>query len=205
MARAREDFKQGEYRWVASVMNQLVLADPANRAARELGADALEQLGYQAEAGTWRNAYLYGAQELRNGVMKIPVGNTLNADTLKAVSNEMFFDFLSVRLNAQKAEGKTLVVNWNFTEPRQQFVLNLENSALTHVAGKQSDRADATLTLARSTLDAVTLRKTTFPEAVQAGLIKIEGDPTKLVELLGMLDTFNPMFEVVEPKRAAQP
>jgi alkyl sulfatase BDS1-like metallo-beta-lactamase superfamily hydrolase len=205
IARAREDFKQGQYRWVASVMNLLVLADPANRAARELGADALEQLGYQAEAGTWRNAYLYGAQELRNGVMKIPVGNTLNADTLKAVSTEMFFDFLGVRLNAQKAEGKTLIVNWNFTEPRQQFVLNLENSALTHVIGKLSDKADATLTLARSTLDAVTLRKMTFPEAVQGGLIKIEGDPTKLIELLGMLDTFNPMFEVVEPKRAAQP
>jgi alkyl sulfatase BDS1-like metallo-beta-lactamase superfamily hydrolase len=205
IARARGDFRQGQYRWVASVMNQVVQADPANRAARELGADALEQLGYQAEAGTWRNAYLYGAQELRNGVMKIPVGNTLNADTLKAVSTEMFFDFLGVRLNAQKAEGRTLIVNWNFTEPRQQFVLNLENSALTHVAGKQSDKADATLTLARSTLDAVTLRKTTFPEAVQAGLIKIEGDAGKLVELLGMLDTFNPMFEVVEPKRAALP
>jgi alkyl sulfatase BDS1-like metallo-beta-lactamase superfamily hydrolase len=203
IARAREDFRQGQYRWVASVMNQVVQADPANRAARELGADALEQLGYQAEAGTWRNAYLYGAQELRNGVMKIPVGNTLNADTLKAVSTEMFFDFLGVRLNAQKAEGRTLVVNWNFTEPRQQFVLNLENSALTHVIGKQSDKADATLTLARATLDAVTLRKTTFPEAVQAGLIRIEGDAGKLVELLGMLDTFNPMFEVVEPKRAA--
>jgi alkyl sulfatase BDS1-like metallo-beta-lactamase superfamily hydrolase len=205
IARAREDFKQGQYRWVASVMNQVVLADPANRAARELGADALEQLGYQAEAGTWRNAYLYGAQELRNGVMKIPVGNTLNADTLKAVSTEMFFDFLGVRLNGQKAEGKSLIVNWNFTEPRQQFVLNLENSALTHVIGKQSDKADPTLTLARSTLDAVTLRRTTFAEAVQTGSIKIEGDPAKLIELLGMLDTFNPMFEVVEPERAAQP
>ena len=205
IARASEDFKQGEYRWVASVMNQVVQADPANRAARELGADALEQLGYQAEAGTWRNAYLYGAQELRNGVMKIPVGNTLNADTLKAVSTEMFFDFLGVRLNAQKAEAKILIVNWNFTEPRQQFVLNLENSALTHVAGKQSDKANATLTLARSTLDAIVLRKTTFPEAVQTGLVMIEGDPTKLIDLLGMLDTFNPMFEVVEPKSDIHP
>lgn len=205
IARAREDFKQGQYRWVASVTSQLVLADPGNRAARELGADALEQLGYQAEAGTWRNAYLYGAQELRNGVLKIPVGNTLNADTLKAVNNEMFFDYLGVRLNAQKAEGKRLTVNWNFTEPRQQFVLNLENSALTYVVGKQSDKADATLTLARATLDAVTLRKTTFPEAVQSGLIRIEGDPGKLVELLGMLDTFNPMFEIVEPRTTATP
>ncbi len=117
----------------------------------------------------------------------------------------MFFDFLGVRLDAQKAEGKTLIVNWNFTEPREQFVLNLENSALTHVAGKQSDRADATLTLSRATLDAVALRRTTFPEAAQAGLVKVEGDVGKLTELLGMLDTFNPMFEIVEPKRSAQP
>ena len=85
-----------------------------------------------------------------------------------------------------------------------QVVLNLENSALTYVTGKQSDKADATITLARATLDAVTLRKTTFPEAVQAGLIRIEGDAGRLVELLGMLDTFNPMFEVVEPKKAAK-
>src|SRR6266851_2108648 len=68
IARARGDFAKGEYRWVASAMNQVVFADPANRAARELGADALEQLGFQAEAATWRNAYLVGAMELRNGV-----------------------------------------------------------------------------------------------------------------------------------------
>jgi alkyl sulfatase BDS1-like metallo-beta-lactamase superfamily hydrolase len=98
-----------------------------------------------------------------------------------------------------------MIVNRNFTGPREQFVLNLENSALTHVAGKQSDKADATLTLSRATLDAVALRRTTFPEAVQAGLVKVEGDVGKLTELLGMLDTFNPMFEVVEPKRSAQP
>ena len=200
IARARADFAKGEYRWVASAMNQVVFADPANRAARELGADALEQLGFQAEAGTWRNAYLVGAMELRGGVPKVPVAGTANADTLKAVSNELFFDFLGVRLNAGKAEGKTLVINWNFTDSKQSFVLTLENSALTWVAGKQSPQADATLTLARTTLDAVTLRQTTFPDAVGAGLIRIEGNADKLVELLGMLDTFNPMFEVVEPK-----
>ena len=200
IARARADFAKGEYRWVASAMNQVVFADPANRAARELGADALEQLGFQAEAGTWRNAYLVGAMELRGGAPKVPVAGTANADTLKAVSNELFFDFLGVRLNAGKAEGKTLVINWNFTDSKQSFVLTLENSALTWVAGKQSPQADATLTLARTTLDAVTLRQTTFPDAVGAGLIRIEGNADKLVELLGMLDTFNPMFEVVEPK-----
>jgi alkyl sulfatase BDS1-like metallo-beta-lactamase superfamily hydrolase len=200
IARARDDFAKGEYRWVASAMNQVVFADPANRAARELGADALEQLGYQAEAGTWRNAYLVGAMELRNGVPRIPGNNTANADTLKALSNEMFFDFLGVRLNAAKAEGKTMVINWYFTDSKQRIALNLDNSALTYVAGKQAPNADATVTLARGTLDAVTLQRTTFADAVKAGLAKIDGDPSKLDDLMSMLDTFKVMFEVVEPK-----
>ena len=200
IARARDDFKKGEYRWVASAMNQVVFADPTSRAARELGADALEQLGFQAEAATWRNAYLVGAAELRNGVPRITGISTVNADTLKAISNELFFDFLGVRLNAAKAEGKTMVINWNFTDSKQRFVLTLENSALTYVVGKQASSATATIALARDTLDAVTLQQTTFPDAMKAGLIKIDGDPRKVDELLSMLDTFSVMFEVVEPK-----
>ncbi|AVQ82741.1 MULTISPECIES: alkyl/aryl-sulfatase [unclassified Variovorax] len=200
IARARDDFRKGEFRWVASAMNQVVYADPSNRAARELGADALEQLGYQSEAGTWRSAYLVGAMELRNGVPKISIGSSANADTLKAVSNDLFFDFLGVRLDAAKAEGKKLVINWNFTDSNQQFVLTLENSALTHIAGQQPG-ADATVTLSRATLDAVTLKETSFPAAVLTGKVKIEGDRSKLAELMSMLDTFEPMFPVVEPRR----
>ncbi len=204
IARARADFKAGEYRWVASAMQQVVYAEPANRAARELGADALEQLGYQAEAGTWRSAYLVGAMELRNGVPKIPGGGSVTADTLKAVGNELFFDFLGVRLNAAKAEGKAMVINWNFSDSGQTFVLTLENSALTHVAGRQAAQADATLTLTRAALDAVTLQQTTFAAAVQAGQIRIDGNRGKLAELLGLLDSFEPMFEVVEPRPQAR-
>ncbi|MET3494130.1 alkyl/aryl-sulfatase [Variovorax boronicumulans] len=200
LARARDDFKKGEYRWVASAMSQVVFADPTNRAARELGADALEQLGYQSEAGTWRSAYLVGAMELRNGVPKIPGGSSANADTLKAVSNDLFFDFLGVRLDAAKAEGQTMAINWNFTDSNQQFVLTLENSALTHIAGQQPG-ADATVTLSRATLDAVTLKETSFPAAVLAGKVKIEGNRAKLGELMSMLDTFEPMFPVVEPRK----
>ncbi len=202
VARARDDFAKGEYRWVASAMNQVVYADPANKAARELGANALEQLGYQSEAGTWRSAYLVGAMELRTGVPKISGGSSVNADTLKAVSNDLFFDFLGVRLDATKAEGKSMVINWNFTDSKQTFVLTLENSALTHLSSRQDAGADATVTLARATLDAITLKQTTFPEAVQAGLVKIDGNRAKLGELLGMLDTFDPMFKVVEPRVA---
>jgi alkyl sulfatase BDS1-like metallo-beta-lactamase superfamily hydrolase len=126
IARARADFAKGEYRWVATAMNQLVFADPANRAARELGADALEQLGFQAETGTWRNAYLVGAMELRNGPPKIPGGSTVNAETLHAISNGQLFDYLGPRLNADKAEGKTLLIDWNFTDSNQPLALTLE-------------------------------------------------------------------------------
>jgi alkyl sulfatase BDS1-like metallo-beta-lactamase superfamily hydrolase len=201
LERAREDFKRGNYRWVASVVTQVVYADPANREARALAADALEQLGYQSEAGTWRNAYLFGALELRNGVTRLPAISTLTADALQAVPLELYFDFLGVRLNGPRADGKRIVINWNFTDTQQRYVLNLENAALTHTTGQAAD-ADASLALTRTTLAAITLRKTTFPEAVKDGSIQLTGDPRKLLELLSLLDQFEPMFEVVEPHPA---
>jgi alkyl sulfatase BDS1-like metallo-beta-lactamase superfamily hydrolase len=203
--RAREDFQRGNFRWVASAMNQVVFADPANREARELEADALEQLGYQAEAGPWRGAYLVGAMELRNGLPKEPGISTLTADAIKALPTAMFFDYLGVRLNATRAEGRKLVLNWIFTEPAAQYVLNLENSALTYVAGRQSPEADATVTLSRTTLDAISLRQTTFLDAYKAGLLKIDGNPLKLAELISLLDNFSPDFEVIEPKKSSKP
>jgi alkyl sulfatase BDS1-like metallo-beta-lactamase superfamily hydrolase len=199
--RAREDFKQGNYRWVAQVTNHVVFADPSNRKARELCAAALEQLGYQAEGATWRNAYLVGAFELRNGVPEFDAPLGLNPDTLKALPIDMYFDLLGVRLNGPKAEGKKIVINWNFTDTKQKYVLNLENSALTYVPKKQAKDADVTLTLARQTLDAITLRQKTFVEALEAGEVKVKGDATKLGELFALLDTFESKFEIVEPKK----
>src|SRR5260370_23763107 len=137
LKRARDDFAAGQYRWVASVMSQLVFADPLNSDARNLGADALEQLGYQSEAATWRNAYLLGAAELRNGV-PAQRGDGANAELLKGVSIDLAFDFLGIRLNATKAEGKHIVVNWTFTHLNPTFVMNLENSALAHTSRKLS-------------------------------------------------------------------
>jgi alkyl sulfatase BDS1-like metallo-beta-lactamase superfamily hydrolase len=202
IARARADFAKGEYRWVASVMNQVVFADPSNRAARELGADALEQLGFQAEAGTWRNAYLVGAMELRNGPPRPPGsgGGAVNPETLRAISNEQLLDYIGVRLNADKAEGKTMLMNWNFADSKQQFALTLENSALTWVTGKRAANADASVTLARDALESIMLQQTTLAGAMQAGKISVEGDASRLQELFGMLDTFTRMFPVIEPK-----
>jgi alkyl sulfatase BDS1-like metallo-beta-lactamase superfamily hydrolase len=203
LKRARDDFAAGQYRWVASVTSQLVFADPANKAARDLGADALEQLGYQSEAATWRNAYLLGAAELRNGVPAAQGGSSANAELLKGVSIDLAFDFLGVRLNAAKAEGKAIVINWTFTDLNQTYVMNLENSALTHTFGKLSDNADVSVALTRAALDAITLKQRTFLGSVATGDVSIRGNPLKLAELFGLLDEFSPGFEIVEPKKAS--
>jgi alkyl sulfatase BDS1-like metallo-beta-lactamase superfamily hydrolase len=107
-----------------------------------------------------------------------------------------------VRLNAAKAEGKTIVINWTFSDLNQTHVMNLENSALTHTSGKPADNADLSLTLTRATLDALTLKQRSFRDAVAAGDISFRGDPQKLGELMGMLDDFTPDFAIVEPIKA---
>jgi alkyl sulfatase BDS1-like metallo-beta-lactamase superfamily hydrolase len=200
IAHARADFAKGDYRWVASVMKEVVFANPENAEARALEADALEQLGYQQEAAPWRNEYLVGAHELRQGVPKLTGPTTLTADALKAVSTELFFDFLGVRLNAPRAEGRHMVLNWTFSDLGETHVLTLENAALTHRIGPASAAADASLTLTRATLDAVVLRQVSFAEAVTSGRITIAGDPTKPAQLLGMLDSFEPSFAIVTPR-----
>jgi len=201
LSRARVDFEKGEFRFVAQALSHLVFADPDNQAARALLADTFEQLGYAAESATWRNAYLFGAQELRQGMPKAPPRAAMPRETLAALRTEQLWDVLGVRLNGPKAEGKHLVLNWSFTDTGERFVLNLENCALTYTEGLQSTDADASFTLARGTLDEVIAKQTNFPDAVAAGRIEVSGNPTRLTELMALMDEFPRMFEIVEPKR----
>ena len=106
LAKARQSYAEGNYRWVAQVVNHLVFADPENEAARSLQADALEQLGYQSESGPWRNFYLSAAKELRDGVLDLPAPKTVSPDTIRATPLDMFFDLLAVRLIGPKAAGE---------------------------------------------------------------------------------------------------
>jgi alkyl sulfatase BDS1-like metallo-beta-lactamase superfamily hydrolase len=197
VAKAREDFAKGQYRWVAQAMNHVVFADPDNKEARMLEADALEQLGYQSEAATWRNNYLSAAYELRNGVAIRT--SAASPDVLPAMTTPMIFDFMGVRLNGQKADGKVIVLNWNFTDVGEKYVLNLENSALTYMPNQQAPNADATISLARATFDAINLGVTTFEEEVAAGHITVQGDGRKLGELFSLLDIFTGDFNIVTP------
>jgi len=202
LERAARDFAKGEFRFVAQAVSHLVFADPDNQAARALLADTFEQLGYAAESATWRNAYLFGAQELRQGMPKAPPRPPMPRETLAALRTEQLWDVLGVRLNGPKAEGKHIVLNWAFTDTSETFVLTLENCALTYLAGAQAATADAGFTLARGVLDEVIAKQTSFPEAVGSGLIKFTGNPMRLGELMALMDEFPRMFEIVEPKRA---
>jgi alkyl sulfatase BDS1-like metallo-beta-lactamase superfamily hydrolase len=203
LARATKDFAKGEFRFVAQAVGHLVFADPDNQAARALLADTFEQLGYAAESATWRNAYLFGAQELRHGMPKASPRPPMPRETLAALRTGQLWDVLGVRLNGPKADGKHIVLNWGFTDTKETFVLTLENSALTYIEGAQAAVADASFTLARGTLDEIIAKQTSFPEAVAGGKIKASGNPMRLAELMELMDEFPRMFEIVEPKRVA--
>src|SRR5246127_100783 len=202
LARAAKDFAKGEFRFVAQAVSHLVFAEPDNQAARAMLADTFEQLGYAAESSPWRNAYLSGAQELGQGMPQAPPRPPMPRETLAALPTSQLWDVLGVRLNGPKAEGKRIVLNWSFSDTGETFVLNLENSALTYSESVQSEKADASFTLARSTLDEVIAKQTSFPEAVDAGKIMVGGDPMRLPRPVGLLGEFPRMFEIVEPKRA---
>ena len=204
LARAHEDFNKGEYRWVVTAMSHLVHAEPANAEARQLGADAMEQLGYQAESAVERNAYLTGAMELRSGGKTVaPPLRTASPDTIRALSIENIFDYMGVRLNGPKAEGKRVVINWVFSEgsSSQRYTLNLENSALTWATGN-AFKADVTLTLNRATLDALMAQQLAPQQAIASGRIKVEGNPQAFGLLLSLQDSFPANFEMVMPVKA---
>lgn len=199
MQKAKTDYAQGNYRWVAQVTNNIVFADPSNKEARNLEADALEQMGYQAESGPWRNFYLTGAQELRNGVVKGATPNTASPDTVKAMSPEMFFDYLAVHINGEKAANAQAVFNVDLGADGGKYKLELENGVLNHSADAQASNADASITLNRATLNKIILKEESLKQAEEKGDVKISGNHAKLDEFLGYLDSFDFWFNMVTP------
>ncbi len=197
--RLRESFAKGDYRWVAEVVNHVVFADPNNHAAKDLQADALEQLGYQAESGPWRNFYLTGAQELREGVAQLPTPNTASPDTVRSMTLDLFFDYLGVRLNAPKAGNAKAKLNFDFGSSEGAYLVELENGVLNHTAGAHADDADATVTLSRDTLNGIILGETKLTDAIGSGDVKVTGNQAKLEEVVSYLDTFEFWFNIATP------
>jgi alkyl sulfatase BDS1-like metallo-beta-lactamase superfamily hydrolase len=203
LASARKSFDAGDYRWVVEVVNHAVFADPSNADARNLQADVLEQLGYQAESSTFRNAYLMGAQELRKGPPP-PTSTHVRARSLiRAMTIEQVFDVLSMRVISEKIGGLSHCVNWTFTDmagtPDHQWVLGLSNRTMYSTQGRHENAAEATITISRALLLEIIAQVTTFMDELAAGTVTIEGDAAVLLNIFGNLDTFATGFAIVEP------
>jgi alkyl sulfatase BDS1-like metallo-beta-lactamase superfamily hydrolase len=196
LAHAREAYERGDYRWVAEVVNHLVFAEPDNAAARELQAQALEQLAYGAENGTWRNSFLMGARELREG----PSGTAtrIPPDLLANLTNDQLFDTLAIQLDGPRAGDLRTTVHWRFTDSDETYTLTLRHGVLTHRRGA-AGTADVSVAIRRDALDELVIGATTVADLLAAQRLVVEGDAARLAELLGLLDPPDPGFAIVTP------
>ena len=199
LARARQAYANHDYRWVVEVVNHVVFADPDNDEARELQAAALEQLGYQAESAQWRNFYLSGATELRNGVASASAPRTIRSDVINALTLDMFFDFLGVKLNGPKAADADLSFNFNFTDSGDHYRVTVANGVLNYEATTADANADATISLTRQGLVALALSGRPANALIQIGAVNVTGNQNSLAELMALLDNFDFWFDIVTP------
>lgn len=199
LARARDSFAAGDYRWVAEVVNHLVFAEPKNAAARELQADALEQLGYGAENATWRNFFLMGARELRSGITGTPT-DTAAPDVLAQLPVSQILDAMAVRLNGPQAWGKRLRIAWQVTDPDERHLIEVRNGVLRHRPAGADAEAAATLTIERQALTELLSGQSELADLASGGRLSVEGDGLVLGELLGLLDDPDPGFAIVTPE-----
>ena len=195
---ARADYEKGEYQWVAQVTKELVFADPSNRDARELCADALEQLGYQSESGTWRNAYLTGAMELREGNLsefaKKAMGANGGLSVRQAMTTDMILDYIGIGTDSLAAQDDDLSLNLNITNTGEHFFVKRVNGVLLVYPGETRDGADCTVTCERIQLLGMMMgNKDVF------GAVAMEGDVSVPVRLVNYISPFAQTFNVVEP------
>ena len=198
--KARADYDAGEYRFAATALNHVVFADPENADAKALLADVYTQMGYQAESGPWRNFYLAGAAELRNGIQDVVAVSTTSADIVRNLGLETYLDFLAVRLNGpQAAEAGTMSINLIMPDAGAEVGLVVENGVLNYTIGQLTEDADTDVTMDRAVLDDINLGLRTLEQGVAEGDVTIGGDADTLGMFVSMLDTFDPQFPIVTP------
>ena len=193
LCKAKKDYAKGEYQWVAQITKELVYADPANQKARNLCADALEQLGYQAESGAWRNAYLMGAAELRKGNLS-GLARTANGlgSAMKEMTVDMLLDYIAILTDANAAQNDDVTLNLIVTDVNEKFYVTRKNGILLSYPGENRPDAQASVTCKR-------LQLLALMQGQQAGQIQISGDATALKRLLAYASKFEKTFNVIEP------
>jgi len=199
LAKARESFAAGDYRWVAEVVNHVLFAEPDNSDARNLQADALEQLGYQAESGPWRNFYLTGAQELREGLVNQRAPSTGSADIVASLTPEMLFDYLAVRLNGPEAAEESITINLRFTDSGRDFTLLVQNGVLNYRSDRSAAEPDVTLTMARLDFIGLLSKRAKLSDLTDSGRASVDGSLLKLRRFGQLFDEFEFWFPIVTP------
>ena len=199
LRKAREAFERGEYRWAATVLNHLVFAEPDDAEARELLARAYDQLGYQSESGPWRDVYLTGAHELRNGVKRSGIELAAAVDVLRQVPMARFFASMAARLDGPRAQGKETTINFVFSDLGQSHVLTVENAVLHHKRRDPDPEADATIRLTRDFFLRRAMRQVGLREAIFSKDLEVDGSRLALLSFFRLLEAPNPSFAIVSP------
>ena len=197
MKKGKELYDQGKYLYAVEILNKLVFAEPNNQAAKDLLADVYEQIGYQKESPSVRNSFLAGAYELRHGIPQGASPKASGPDMIKGMSTDLWLDFLGIRLDAGKAEGKHYVINFITPDNKEKYVVELSNGALTNIKGQQAKKPDLTITMNRSDLEVVMMGKASFDDQIKSGKAKLVGDRKAYDDLKSMLIQFNMGFEVL--------
>ncbi|MET0965250.1 MAG: alkyl sulfatase dimerization domain-containing protein, partial [Nakamurella sp.] len=197
LAEGRRAFEAADYRWAVEILHKLVFAEPENQAARDLQADAYEQLGYQVEGPQWRGIFLTAAKELREGV--VPIGfATASPDSILAMPIDILFDFVSVHVDGQRAENVDLRIDLVFTDEEQTWTMWVKRGVLNARRGAAPD-TQLTVTGPKAALIGVLLQPAAAGKLAEAGTIQLDGDDTILESFAGILDEFDPNFNIVTP------
>lgn len=196
LSEGRRAADEGDYRWAAEIVDKVVFAEPDNEEAKALQANIFEQMGYQAEAGTWRNIFLLGAQELRSGIAPATV-NTANPDVLFNMGIEMALDFLGVKFNASKSASKFSVL-LDITDKTQSYLLSAQNGVLSNTTF-HDDKADLILHLSEVTFFKLLGQIASVETLIGQGELSFQGDMSKLAALFVAMDDFDPNFAIVTP------
>ncbi len=195
LKKSKEYFDKGDYRWVAEVCKHVVFADPSNKQAKYLQADALEQLGYQTENGTWRNNFLTGAAELRNEPVPITMER---GDAFLGMPTDLIMDFAGIMVKKDVSIGKNISINLNLTDRNEKCYISLENSVLAYRLDYEDKNPDIKLTLDIPTLIGMIFGKINI-DKITSDSSSFQGESKLLKEFLDSLESFDGSFNIVTP------